>query len=106
MGLACAAAAVSGSVIPSAESSGRVQDEISVGVEAGAGNELNSEVVMGFESVRDGSAIKLVRPRAPQEGEGDGSASTPAAPGGGGKAEVIMTCSVPGTAALTFVSFV
>ncbi|XP_006457414.1 hypothetical protein AGABI2DRAFT_212813 [Agaricus bisporus var. bisporus H97] len=56
---------------------------------------------MGFESIRDGSAIKLFRPRAPQEGEGDGS-SAPGGGGGGGKAQVITTCSVPGTAALTF----
>lgn len=104
MGLACVATTVSGSVIPNAEA--RVPENIAVGM-AGAGNELNYEVATGFESIRDGSAIKLFRPRAPQEGEGDGSSPVPAAPGGGGgKAQVITTCSVPGTAALTFVSLV
>jgi hypothetical protein len=104
MGLACAVATVSGSVIPSAESNGRALDDIYLGVEAGAGNSLDSEVVMGFENIRNGSALKVMRPRAPQEGEGDGSASTQSALAGGGRAEVITTCSVPGTAALTFVS--
>ncbi|EKM77491.1 hypothetical protein AGABI1DRAFT_108021 [Agaricus bisporus var. burnettii JB137-S8] len=105
MGLACVATTVSGSVIPNAEA--REPENIAVGM-AGAGNELNYEVATGFESIRDGSAIKLFRPRAPQEGEGDGSSPVSAAPGGGGggggggKAQVITTCSVPGTAALTF----